>query len=224
MLGLLTGDGHITNTANNEQKAVVNLWGQDRDYAAAIVAYINTLIGEYSNNRRKYRVSASAVPARNMIMIGSVILARVLEQYGFTAKTKLQVPEIIWRGNEECVKGYLRALFQTDGTVNISGSDSTSCSVNLASSRRSLLQDVQMLLANFGIFCRVVKRREAGKRVLPDGKGNQPEYACSSNYELIIDGESRECFMEEIGFITDSKNAKYRSWVTGKALQEIPAI
>ena len=87
-------------------------------------------------------------------MIRSVILARVLEHYGFTAKAKIQVPEIIWRGNEECVKGYLRGLFQTDGTVNVSGNE-TRCSVRLASSHASLLKDVQMLLANFGIFCRV---------------------------------------------------------------------
>ena len=32
-------------------------------------------------------------------------------------KIKTQVPEVVWRGSEECVKGYLRGLFQTDGTV-----------------------------------------------------------------------------------------------------------
>ena len=52
-------------------------------------------------------------------MIRSVLLARVLEQYGFSAKTKMQVPEIVWRGSEACVKAYLRALFQCDGTVNM---------------------------------------------------------------------------------------------------------
>ena len=220
LLGLLTGDGHITNTDKNEQKAVVNLWGQDRDCAAAIVTYINTLIAGYSHNRRTYRVSAVAVADRNLIAISSVILARVLEQYGFTAQTKLQVPEIVWRGNEECVKGYLRALFQTDGTVNISGQDATSCSVRLASSHPSLLRDIQILLANFGVFCRVLKRRAAGNRVLPDGKGGHREYACSADYELIIDGESREYFMAEIGFMTDVKNAKYRAWAETKALKK----
>jgi ribonucleoside-diphosphate reductase alpha chain len=220
LLGLLTGDGHITHTGKNEQKAVVNLWGEDRHYAAAIVAYINTLIAGYSHNRRTYRVSAVAVPERNLIAISSVILARVLEQYGFTAKTKLQVPEIIWRGNEECVKGYLRALFQTDGTVNTAGPESSTCSVRLASSHLTLLKDVQVLLANFGVFCRIFKRRDAGNRLLPDGKGGRREYACRADYELIIDGESREYFMAEIGFMTEAKNAKYRAWVEGKALKK----
>jgi ribonucleoside-diphosphate reductase alpha chain len=89
----------------------------------------------------------------------------------------------------------LRALFQCDGTVNISGKDGTSCSVRLASSHPSLLKDVQMLLSNFGVFARVMKRREAGNRLLPDGKGGKKEYACKADYELIIDGESREYFM-----------------------------
>src|SRR4029077_6025716 len=142
-----------------------------------LVASINSMIAGDAERPRSYQVGAVAVPERNLLMIRSVILARVLEQYGFTAKTKLQVPEIVWRGNEECVKGYLRALFQTDGTVNIAGNNDTSCSVRLASSQPSLLKDVQILLANFGIFARVSKRREAGSRFLPDGKGGTKEYA-----------------------------------------------
>ncbi|HSY06965.1 MAG TPA: LAGLIDADG family homing endonuclease [Steroidobacteraceae bacterium] len=220
LLGLLTGDGHFTNRGRDQQAAVVNLWGEDRAYASAIVAYINTLIAGWSRAPRQYCVSAVEVPERNLVMIRSVILARVLQQFGFTAQTKLQVPEIVWRGNEECVRGYLRALFQTDGTVNISGHSRTSCSVRLASSYPSLLKDVQILLANFGVFCRILKRRDAGNRVLPDGKGGHREYACRADYELIIDGESRDYFMAEIGFITDAKNVKYRDWAKDKELKK----
>jgi ribonucleoside-diphosphate reductase alpha chain len=220
LLGLLTGDGHFTHRGKEQWAAVVNLWGQDRDYAAAIVTYVNALIASYAHSRRKYSVSAVAVPERNLVEIRSVLLARVLEQYGFTAQTKLQVPEIVWRGNEECVKGYLRGLFQADGTVNISGEEATSCTVRLASSHPSLLKDVQVLLANFGVFCRVLKRREAGNRVLPDGKGGHREYACKADYELIIDGESRDYFMEDVGFISDAKNDKYHAWAKSKVLNK----
>jgi ribonucleoside-diphosphate reductase alpha chain len=220
LLGLLTGDGHFTSRGKDQQAAVISMWGQDRDYAATLVAYVNTLIAGYAQNRRTYRVSAIAVPERNYLEIRSVLLARVLGQYGFTAKTKLQVPEIIWRGNEACVKGYLRGLFQTDGTVNTSGQSGTTCSIRLASSRPSLLKDVQILLANFGVFCRVMKRRDACMWMLPGGKGGHREYACNADYELIIDGESRDYFMAEIGFMTDAKNAKYRTWVKDKALKK----
>jgi ribonucleoside-diphosphate reductase alpha chain len=226
LLGLLTGDGHFTNRGLGQEAAVANLWGADRAIADGVVAYVNSLIAGFAENPRTYEVSSVAVPARNLVMIRSVLLARVLAQYGFTAETKLRVPEIVWRGNEECVKGYLRALFQTDGTVNISGKDGTSCSVRLASSQPSLLKDVQMLLANFGIFARVLKRREAGSRLLPDDPllpddmGGKKECACKADYELIVDGESREYFMADIGFLTEEKNRKYAQWVQGKALKK----
>jgi ribonucleoside-diphosphate reductase alpha chain len=211
LLGLLTGDGHFTNRGKGKEAAVVNLWGADRALADTIAASINSMIAGYAERPRSYQVGAVAVPERNLLIIRSVILARVLEQYGFTAKTKLQVPEIVWRGNEECVKGYLRGLFQTDGTVQ--RNDKTAhCTIRLASSRQSLLKDVQILLANFGIFCRILKRRAAGERLLPDGKGGSRLYNCQADYELIIGSESRDSFMEKIGFLTDEKNAKYHEW------------
>jgi ribonucleoside-diphosphate reductase alpha chain len=220
LLGLITGDGHFTNRGKGAEAAVVNLWGLDRDFADAVVAQINALIAGVAESARNYRVSAVAVPERNLVMIRSVLLARVLQHYGFTAQSKLQVPEVVWRGSEACVKGYLRALFQSDGTVNVSGNDGTSCSVRLASSQPSLLKEVQMLLANLGVFCRVLKRREASDRLLPDGRGGHKLYACKADYELIIDGESREQFMREVGFLSESKNAKYSAWVEGKALKK----
>src|SRR6202040_1681236 len=218
LLGLLTGDGHFTNRGKGKEAAVVNLWGADRAVADTVVAYVNSLITGCAESPRNYQVGSVAIPQRNLVMIRSVILARVLAQYGFTGETKLKVPEIVWRGNEDCVKGYLRGLFQADGTVNVSGNDGTSCSVRLASSHQSLLKDVQMLLANFGIFARVLKRREARSHLLPDGKGGKKEYACQACYELIIGGESREYFMAYIGFLTEEKSRKYSQWVQGKAL------
>jgi ribonucleoside-diphosphate reductase alpha chain len=218
LLGLLTGDGHFTNCGRNNQAAVVNLWGADRALAESVVTTVNGLIAGYAARSRDYRVSSVAVPERNLVMIRSVILARVLaEVCGFTAECKRSVPEIVWRGSEECVKGYLRGLFQSDGTVNTSGHEQTSCSVRLASSVPNLLKGIQMLLANFGIKSRVVKRRDAGLRTLPDGKGGHKEHACRADHELIIDGESRDLFMAEIGFLSEAKNSKYERGAEDKA-------
>jgi ribonucleoside-diphosphate reductase alpha chain len=211
LLGLLTGDGHFTNRGKGKEAAVINLWGADRAIADTVVTYVNSLISGLAEGPRNYSVSAVAVPERNLVMIRSVILTRVLAQYGFTAETKLKVPEIVWRGNEECVKSYLRALFQTDGTVQRDDKNAY-CTIRLASSQPSLLKDVQILLANFGIFCRILKRRAAGERLLQDGKGGSRLYSCQPDYELIIGSESRDHFMEQIGFLTDEKNDKYREW------------
>ena len=81
LLGLITGDGHITNRGKGQQAAVVNLWGADRDYADVLVSYINDMIAGWSRRTRDYRVSAVAVPERNLIMIRSVILMRYLKEF-----------------------------------------------------------------------------------------------------------------------------------------------
>ena len=219
VIGLITGDGHFTNHGKDQQVAVINLWGSDRVFAEGIAAYVTALIANLSRNGRGYEVNPVAVPKRNLIMITSALLARFLEQYGFTADTKHRVPEVIWQGTEDCVKGYIRGLFQADGTVNIS-CGGLSCSIRLASSYPKLLQDIQMLLSNFGIFCRVQKRREAKSRLLPDGKGGYREFSCKADYELIINGESREKFMQEIGFLGEAKNERYADWVKDRRLSK----
>ncbi len=219
LLGLIAGDGHFTNRGLGKEAAIVNFWGEDRVLAPAVANYVNSLIAGMSQNPRQYTVAPVAVPVRNHVFIRSVVLARVLEHYGFTRNTKLQVPEVVWRGSQECVAGYLRALFQADGTVNVS-SNSQSCSVRLASSQPALLKDVQQLLSNYGVFCRIHKRRDAGERLLPDGKGGRKLYNCQADYELIIDGQSREQFMQEIGFLLDNKNHRYQDWVKDRALHK----
>ncbi|HEY8880618.1 MAG TPA: LAGLIDADG family homing endonuclease [Roseateles sp.] len=217
LLGLITGDGHFTNRGRGEQAAVVNLWNEERQLADGVASFINTLITGVSQAPRDYLVKPVAIAERNLVMIRSVMLARVLAAYGFNGQTKLNVPEVVWQGSEDCVRGYLRGLFQTDGTVNVSSS-SQSCSVRLSSVHRRLLQDVQVLLANFGVFSRIHERRQGGTRSMPDGHGGRRDYVCQTLHELIIDGESREAFMREVGFLLPAKRDKYEAWVQGKAL------
>ncbi len=221
LIGLIAGDGHFTNRGKGQTAAVVNFWGDDRTLATEAAAIVNTLILQSAvpGERVPRTVSVVAVPDRRHVFIRSVVLARHLRHFGFSAETKLRVPEVIWSGTEACVRGYLQGLFQTDGTVNISAG-SQSCSIRLASSRTALLKDVQVLLANFGIFCRIRKRRDASERVLPDGRGGHRPYPCQADFELIIDGQSRERFMQEIGFLTNSKEQKYRTWVADRQLRK----
>ena len=217
LLGLITGDGHFTNRGRGQEAVCVNLWNRERELADRVVGVINQMIAGLSQRPRSYQVTPVALAQRNQVFIRSVLLARALAQLGFTRETKLRVPEVIWQGSEACVKAYLRALFQTDGTVNVS-SFKDSCSIRLSSSHPPLLKDVQVLLANFGVFSRLRLRRQAARKTLPDGKGGQAEYACKPQYELVIDGESREQFMREVGFLLDDKTNRCQEWVAGKAL------
>jgi ribonucleoside-diphosphate reductase alpha chain len=219
LLGLIAGDGHFTNRGNGQEAACVNLWNEERVLAERVTGIVNGLISGLSGTARRYQVSPIAVSERNHVVIRSVLLARALAALGFSRETKLRVPEIVWRGNEACVKGYLRAIFQTDGTVNVS-SNTQSCSIRLSSSYPALLKDVQVVLANLGVFARLRLRRKAENKTMPDGKGGQSDYASRAQYELIVDGQSRERFMEEVGFLLEYKTAKYRAWVADKVLHK----
>ncbi|MEO6319640.1 MAG: LAGLIDADG family homing endonuclease, partial [Polaromonas sp.] len=219
LLGLITGDGHFTHRGKGQEAVCINFWNQDRALADQVAQTVNALIANSVQSARQYRVKPVQVAERNHVFIRSVRLARTLADFGFTKMTKLRVPEVIWQGHEDCVRAYLRALFQADGTVNVSSS-SQSCSIRLSSSYPLLLKDVQMVLANFGIFSRVHLRRAATAKDMPNGKGGHSSYECKTQYELIIDGQSREVFMREIGFLLEDKTKRYEDWVEGKALRK----
>ncbi len=219
MMGFITGDGHFTHRGGEQEAAIISLWNEERALADVLVAQVNALIACHSATARQYQVQPVAVPERNQVVIRSVLLARALALHGFTRETKLRVPEVVWQGSQACVRGYLQGLFQTDGTVNVSTS-SQSCSVRLTSVHRPLLQDVQVLLANFGVFSRIHARRAAGRKPMPDGHGGQKDYAYQAQHELIIDGESREHFMREVGFLLPAKRQKYEAWAQGKVLRK----
>jgi len=219
IIGLIAGDGCISDRGKGKHAAEIDLWGKDKPLAERLVRWVNNLIAGLSHNGREYKVSAVRPKGTDKVVIRSTILARVLADYWFTKETKYDVPEVIWSGTRPCVVGYLRGLFSADGTVNAS-SGGNSCSIRLSSSKPLLLEQVQILLSNFGIFSRIYKRREAGERMLPDGKGGKKVYQCNADYELIIDGESRGIFMEKVGFLQDYKNSRYTEWAKGKLLRK----
>ena len=219
LLGLITGDGHFSHRGKDQEAAVISLWNEERLLANYVAAVVSSMVSSLSLNTRVYRVRPVSIPAQHKVTITSIMLARALSSIEFTAASKLRVPELVWRGSEECVKGYLRALFQTDGTVNVVEKSQT-CSVRLSSVEPRLLEDIQVLLANFGIFSRISKRRAAGRKHLPGGHGGHTAYHCKALFELIIDGESRTVFQREIGFLLPAKNEKLAAWTHGKLLRK----
>jgi ribonucleoside-diphosphate reductase alpha chain len=217
LMGLIAGDGHFTNKGLGKIAVVLGFWGAKKGMVERTLTYANELIKNKAKNNRDYTLTTCDVEDRDVTIMTSTVLATELEQYGFNKETKLKVPDVVWKGTKDCVRGYISALFQTDGTVNVSVS-SNSCSVRLTSVNKDFLKEIQILLANFGVFCRIHKRKDAGEKMMPDGRGGRKLYQCQTLYEIIVDGESRERFMQQIGFILEDKNGKYQNWVKDKAL------
>lgn len=126
-----------------------------------------------------------------------------------------EVPEAIWSAPREAVLGFLSALFTADGTVNVSA-HKASCSVRLANSSKQLLKQVQLLLLNEGIVAKLYLRRKAGEKMMPDSNRKPKLYKYAAQYELVLDGASRDRFLDQIGFLTPSKQKKALAWLSTK--------
>ncbi len=126
-----------------------------------------------------------------------------------------EVPESIWKAPREAVLGFLAALFTADGTVNVAAHKG-SCSVRLASSSKELLKQVQLLLLNEGIVSKLYLRRKGGEKAMPDSHRQPKLYSYSDQYELVLDGQSRDAFLMEIGFLIPSKQDKAMAWLKTK--------
>ncbi|MFI5406215.1 MAG: LAGLIDADG family homing endonuclease, partial [Nitrososphaerales archaeon] len=203
LLGLLESDGHIHKGKN---RVVLQFNGEEKQTIIdKTLKIVNHILPKTKSSNGLQEIGVSEIPSRNTKLIQSTRLyTPIVEQLGYV---KGQVPEIIWKGTRDCVIGYLQGLFGMDGHVDRNDRNS-SCSIRLNQSNKQLLQEVQQLLGNFGIFCKLVLRREACEQLMPDGKGGQKMYKRLDNYELILYSDGRDKFINEIGFCLESKNKK----------------
>lgn len=207
VLGWLVGDGTI-----KSDRAVLSFFGDEkRELAPVFAKYVEDLVTPITLKSavREYAVGVVNVTGRDEARVQSERLRRIADEYGLIGN-KLQVPEQVFRGTEEMQRGFLQALFTADGSVQQTTSNATV--VRLASSHLPLLEQVQMLLSNFGIASRLFKeRRKAQNRMMPDGKGGQKLYPIKAQHELHIAKQNVVTYQQQIGFLLERKNESLRS-------------
>lgn len=203
LAGWVTGEGCLLAEDNNNPR--LYFYGADHSVVEMMLDATERLTGQrpnistYEANDRKHFESAA-----------------LREYLGQVIQDKFRVPEFVWQGTEDCQRSYLSALFTADGGVQ--GSQDKGVSVRLASSKRDLLRDVQMLLLNFGIASKVYEaRRPAGYRDLPDGKGGYKSYWCEANHELVISKANFQTFAEKVGFLRSDKQTKLANTAQGRS-------
>ncbi|HTL35820.1 MAG TPA: ribonucleotide reductase N-terminal alpha domain-containing protein [Kofleriaceae bacterium] len=221
LVGWLAGDGHFTEHSAGKPTVVLSFYGADkRDAGPRILATARRLIGDE-------RLSLNTHEGRDLAYIRSQRLRSVLRELGIDERSKRSVPEAIWRGSDDLVAGYLRALFSADGSVQ--GSAARGASVRLALNELDLLRDAQQLLLRLGIRSVIyANRRTEQVRLMPDSSGNPREYLCAAQHELSIARASLRGFAERVGFLIAHKTDRLstilesyskgpygdRSWVT----------
>ncbi|SDE40765.1 ribonucleoside-diphosphate reductase alpha chain [Thermus arciformis] len=194
-LGWLLGDGYLREDG-------VGFYFSRKDFAA--LTWLPDLLRDWfgpgtlqETRSNTFHLHFNRIPAEFFQALG-VKAARATEK---------RVPESLFRAPREAVVGFLQGLFSADGSVQIN-ENKRDATVRLASSSPALLQEVQLLLLNLGIFGKIHKRREAARKALPDGKGGLREYPVAPQYELILGGENRDRFAEAVGFLQEEKQSK----------------
>ena len=208
VLGWMVGDGHLE---TGEERAVLNFHEEAAELSESFAADVDDIvrnpvgdadseIGISERSRGAHR-GAHAIEQR----VRSARLYEYAKEAGLVDR-KQQVPDSVLRGSEQMARGYLRGLFSANGGVQKSTQQGVS--VRLASTSTDLLQEVQRLLLNFGIFSSICdERQEAAPREMPDGTGGTAASESQADHALVISKDDLTRFSEEIGFLLDSKQA-----------------
>ena len=211
VLGWLVGDGHINHGPGNK-RAVLSFYDQDRPLSQEFAEYVNSIVRPASIDR-EYHISVVNIESRNLSTVSSERLKEYAAQMGLL-ENKLRIPDAVFMGTEAMQKGFLQALFESDGTV--ASTSRSRHSISLASVSEELLQETQMLLLNFGIYSRIYRNRKKDRDAeMPNSIREPTLYHAQAYHDLVITGEGLVRFHQKIGFLSERKTAKLGAIVEG---------
>jgi ribonucleoside-diphosphate reductase alpha chain len=214
LLGLLVGDGTL-----KADKAVLSVWksaavanGPEAALPGGVQAVMaEALAAARTLPHRADFIGWQEVAGRGEFRLSTAALKALADKLGMGAD-KVITPALE-QTSSEFYRGFLRGLFDADGSVQ--GSQEKGVSVRLAQSDLPRLQAVQRMLLRLGIAAKLYRdRRVAGESVLPDGKGGSRAYATQAQHELVISGENLSRFAELIGFTDTDKAARLAQFLT----------
>ncbi|MBD2230513.1 ribonucleoside-triphosphate reductase, adenosylcobalamin-dependent [Phormidium tenue] len=201
LLGNLVGDGSLAETQWNDA-ALLRFWGDSQEemseHAIALlttnVGYERRTASAHYHTQLKHRV------------VNSAGLARLAAKFGIAPRQKA-VTTAIEQGSYEFYRGFLRGLFDADGSVQ--GHQTKGVSVRLAQSNLTNLEAVQRMLGRLGIVATIdQERRPEGHRLLPDTNREPASYFCQSQHELVIANDNLQVFESLVGFREPFKSAR----------------
>ena len=198
VLGWLVGDGYRT-----REQAVLLSYGDEKEALAPALAKDGNQTVRPGALRSYSAIGVVDIPARQAAAVATARLREFSADNGLDVN-KLAVPDSVFQGSEAMQRGFLQALFQADGTVNVF--DRSRTSVRLSSASGSLLQGVQLLLLNFGIRSQICRdRHPEGPQVSPDSGRHQRAYQRQALHELVITEAAMVCFARRVGFLGEAK-------------------
>lgn len=169
LLGLLIGDGTL-----KKETAVLSVWSQEKAVNQADGGDGTKLVMEQAWQYARTLLHRSdfagwtAVKDRHEFRLKQASIKILANKMGLSPGNKTITPQIE-EMSSAAYRGFLRGLFDADGTVL--GTQQKGVSVRLAQSNLALLQAVQRMLLRLGIVSRIYpNRRPAGEKMLPDSR------------------------------------------------------
>jgi ribonucleoside-diphosphate reductase alpha chain len=185
LMGLLVGDGTIA-----EDRAELSIWARpavgnsDIDVGGPHSVMAAALDAARCFNHRADFSGWHQGAGRGEFRLGMGAITELSRELGLRPGRQTVTPAIE-RSSSEFYRGFLRGLFDTDGSVQ--GNQLKGVSVRLAQSDLGLLEGAQRMLLRLGIASSMYERAQ---------------------HELVITGENVARFAELIGFADTVKRAR----------------
>ncbi len=197
IMWLVAWDG----TYKSEEGLLIDLYNNDiTEFWNGIISYINSIIPtKWSGGYQKLSHPSVIKHSTNSekVRIGSDRMGRILkEEYGFSKSSKLVVPEKVFSGTEEMIRGYLQWIFATDWTI---GNQWWWVQIQLTSIDNKMLTDIQILLSSFWIFSSIYSRNTKWKSTFSYTTKDWvfKEYKNKESYRLDVNWDNAKKFLEE---------------------------
>ena len=212
LFGWLIGDGYLSHLASKSRMAGIIVGDLDVNYVDHINELIEKQIGQKVTTFRREQYHTTQ-------LLSSKIWNWAVKTNGVIPHKsgEKEVPEVINAGSMSIKAGFLRGLFSADGHV-ICDTKKSNYNVRLSSKSEALIDGVQILLAQFGIYCTKYNRsRPPRQAVFSHTKqdGTIVTYDSSGElYELNISGSAVRLFNTHIKFTQEYKNVKLNEILT----------
>jgi ribonucleoside-diphosphate reductase alpha chain len=213
LLGLMVGDGHLA--ADGAELAVwpsaITADGMAADGSAGIMAEAERCI-EVLRHRSDFR-GWHLVRSARQFRLKSASLRDLAFHLGMSPEHKTVTPSMESASSDFC-RGWLRGLFDTDGSVQ--GSQAKGVSVRITQVDMGTLEASQRALLRLGIASTIYReRKKAGAKLMPDGRGGHALYPAQAVHELVVSGENLRTFAERVGFADTAKSHRLETLLAG---------
>jgi len=174
---------------NRGKKNGINFHNKDHSIIEDYVDAAGPLFGSHFS---MHMDSRTGVESARLVSMGAVGAVREIDPLLMEKGALKILPERLMSASDGCVREFLRALFEGDGSISSHGT------ISLVCENMRLAEQVQLLLLRFGVEAHII----------PD----------SNVFRLYSTGEGNLCrFRSRVGFVSKRKNGKLEEVLAAKS-------